>query len=572
MLTINGYTSRNIPDPKIYEDMLERRMQAKKSGDKTTANALKLIANTTYGAQLNKYNDLYDPLMARSVCISGQLYLLELSEHLFRDVPDLKIVQLNTDGIMVEFDDSHYDLVKEITEEWQQRTGFELEEDSVARIYQKDVNGYIEVASDGSVKKKGGYVVRGIAPAGAFNINNNATIVAKAITEFFVNGTPVEDTINASTDIFEFQLIAKAGAKYKEAYHLVDGEKRPVQKVNRVYATSDERYGKLFKVKADDDSEAKIDSLPEHCIIDNTAVTDPNHTTIDKIDKFFYINMARKRINDFLGIKPEKTKKERKTKMPRTATPKETPTEQNSMTVLQKLQRARTLFLSQGVQKSGMNTDIEFTYFELKDIIPVANPIFEELGLLPLVYFDKELAYMDMVNTENREDKVTFSIPLASWQGNRAVNPIQVIGATVTYYRRYLYQIALDIVETDEIDNKPKSALTTEDVPAPAPAPKAPATPQERAEVKKELTNAEGMADALQLSQFKKAMKALKDKVKDDATYHDPVEEWMAQLAVRTKGFSEISKADCAKVLARVSEMMEGNFPESMKPKEETEE
>lgn len=542
-------------------------MQAKKSGDKTTANALKLIANTTYGATLNKYNDLYDPLMARSVCISGQLYLIELSNHLFQAVPDLRILQTNTDGIMVEFDDSHYDLVKEITEEWQHRTGFELEEDAVARIYQKDVNGYIEVATDGSVKKKGGYVVRGIAPAGAFNINNNATIVAKAIVEFFVNGTPVEDTINASTDIFEFQLIAKAGAKYKEAYHLVDGEKRPVQKVNRVYATSDERYGKLFKVKADDDSEAKIDSLPEHCIIDNTAVTDSNHTTIDKIDKQFYINMARKRINDFLGIKPEKPKKERKTKMPRTATPKETPTEQNPMNVLQKLQKARSMFLAEGVKKSGMNTDIEFMYFELKDIVPTATPIFEELGLLPVVYMDKELAYMDMVNTENREDKITFSIPLASWQGNRAVNPIQVIGATVTYYRRYLYQIALDICEADEIDNKPQSVLT-DSTPAPAPAPKAPATPQERAEVKKELTNAEGMADVLQLSQFKKAMKALKDKVKDDATYHDPVEEWMAQVAIRTKGFTEISKADCAKILTRVSEMMQGNFPESMKPKE----
>lgn len=543
-------------------------MQAKKSGDKTTANALKLIANTTYGATLNKYNDLYDPLMARSVCISGQLYLIELSNHLFQAVPDLRILQTNTDGIMVEFDDSHYDLVKEITEEWQQRTGFELEEDAVARIYQKDVNGYIEVATDGSVKKKGGYVVRGIAPAGAFNINNNATIVAKAIVEFFVNGTPVEDTINASTDIFEFQLIAKAGAKYKEAYHLVDGEKRPVQKVNRVYATSDERYGKLFKVKADDDSEAKIDSLPEHCIIDNTAVTDPNHTTIDKIDKQFYINMARKRINDFLGIKPQKPKKERKTKMPRTTTPKETPSEQNPMNVLQKLQKARSMFLAEGVKKSGMNTDLEFMYFELKDIVPMATPIFEELGLLPVVYMDKELAYMDMVNTENREDKITFSIPLASWQGNRAVNPIQVIGATVTYYRRYLYQIALDICEADEIDNKPQSVLT-DSTPAPAPAPKAPATPQERAEVKKELTNAEGMADALQLSQFKKAMKALKDKVKDDDTYHDPVEEWMAQVAIRTKGFTEISKADCAKILTRVSEMMEGNFPESMKPKED---
>ena len=53
-------------------------MKAKKAGDKKTANALKLVANTSYGAMLNgkngiSYNDLYDPLMGRSVCITGQL-------------------------------------------------------------------------------------------------------------------------------------------------------------------------------------------------------------------------------------------------------------------------------------------------------------------------------------------------------------------------------------------------------------------------------------------------------------------------------------------------------------------
>ena len=73
--------------------------------------------------------------MARSVCISGQLYLLELSEHLLDEVPGLKVVQLNTDGIMVEFDDEQYPQVIEITDEWQKRTGFELEEDKIKAIY-----------------------------------------------------------------------------------------------------------------------------------------------------------------------------------------------------------------------------------------------------------------------------------------------------------------------------------------------------------------------------------------------------------------------------------------------------
>lgn len=305
LMTICGYTSRNIPDPKIYEDMLERRMAAKKSGDKATANALKLVANTTYGAMLNRYNDLFDPLMGRSVCITGQLFLLELSNHLRAECKTLKIVQLNTDGIMVSFDRIEYDKVLELTNEWQQRTGFELEEDLIKSITQKDVNNYVEIPYEGKPKLKGGYLVRGIAPAGAFNINNNAVVVATALKEYFVNGTPVEETIDNCNDITQFQLIAKAGAKYKEAYHIVNGEKLPIQKVNRVYATADERYGKLFKVKAENDSTAKIEMLPEHCIIDND-----NKLGIEDIDKTFYIEVAQKRINDFFGSKARKEQEE----------------------------------------------------------------------------------------------------------------------------------------------------------------------------------------------------------------------------------------------------------------------
>lgn len=300
-MTINGYTSRNIPNPQVYADMLERRIQAKKSGDKATANALKLVANTTYGAMLNKYNDLYDPLMGRSVCISGQLYLLELANHLYTDIDDLRVVQLNTDGIMIEFDDSQYGKVQEILKEWQKRTGFELEEDSIKKLVQKDVNGYIEVQTSGEVKVKGGYLVRGIAPAGAFNINNNATIVAKALLDYFSKGIPVKDTINGCTDLLAFQLIAKASSKYSAAYHIVNGEKILVQKCNRVYATKDRQYGTLVKTHSEKGNDVKIGGLPEHCLIDNN-----NEQSIDCVDRDWYIRLANRYVNDFLGIKPPK--------------------------------------------------------------------------------------------------------------------------------------------------------------------------------------------------------------------------------------------------------------------------
>lgn len=537
LCTINGYTSRNIPSPQVYEDILERRMQAKAAGDKVTANALKLVCNTTYGCLLNKYNDLFDPLMGRSVCISGQLYLLELAEHCYQEIEGLRIVQLNTDGIMVECNKKDYDKLTEICKEWQERTGFDLEEDTVVKIAQKDVNNYVEVQPGGKAKAKGGYLVKGIAPAGAFNVNNSCVIVATALKEYFVNGTPVEDTINACEDIFQFQIIAKAGAKYREAYHLVDGEQVPVQKVNRVYATADTRYGKLFKVKAENDATAKIEMLPEHCIIDND-----NHLTISDVDKSFYIDMAKKRVNDFLGVKPEK--KTRRTKKMAT-----TKTEN----VYQKLIKAREQFLNADVQKTGKNMHLSFKYFELDDIVPTATRIFSEIGLVPIVNFTVDVATMTVVNTDNPEDTVAFIAPfnqiapIVSNTGKQATNEMQALGSSITYMRRYLYMMALDICESDSIDaniGKPTPA-------APAPeAPKAPATPQQRQEVKENLTAPTDNATSLQIKGLKAVLKKLKDA--------DPSkEELIAKIAVETQGFTVISKADCEAMIERITTMLE---------------
>ena len=305
LMTLMGYCSRNMPSPKMFEDTLEERVAAKKAGDKATANALKLVLNTTYGAMLNgkdgtAFNDLYDPLMGRSVCISGQLFLLELSEHLIAECPTLKIIQLNTDGIMVSFDHEDEAKYQEITQEWQDRTGFELEEDFIRKIVQKDVNNYVEVPADGGEPKvKGGQLVRGIAPAGAFNINNNAVVVARAIKQYFIDGTPPEETIAASENILDFQLIAKAGGKYSQCYHLIGGEKVIVQKVNRVYAVSDKSKGTVYKTHAVTGRDAKVAGLPTHCAIDNN-----NNLSIEVIDRKWYVKLAKKYINDFLGIKP----------------------------------------------------------------------------------------------------------------------------------------------------------------------------------------------------------------------------------------------------------------------------
>lgn len=328
LMVYNGFTSRNIPSADRFAEVYHTRLKAKSEGDKFTANTLKLILNTTYGASLATTNPLYDPLMGRSVCITGQLYILELAMRYLHACETVRIIQLNTDGIMISLDESELPIIYRINDEWQEEKSLLLEEDKIKKIVQKDVNNYVMVFENGKVKTKGAYVTYGIAGAGAFSINNNHTIVKKAVIDYFVNGTPVEDTICRCTDIHEFQIIAKAGGGYKSVYRVpadfderkkrwtkenrfrdsrgklvnprftwdsYDGPRSIVQRVNRVYASKNPMMGTLVKVKPDG-TVGKIGGLPDSVIIDNK-----NKLTLDAVDKSWYIALAKKYISDYLG-------------------------------------------------------------------------------------------------------------------------------------------------------------------------------------------------------------------------------------------------------------------------------
>lgn len=538
-----NYLSRNVPDPQLFYDIRKDRIAAKHNGDNQTAKDLKLPLNTVSGAQENKYNDLYDPLPTRSLRISGQLFLTMLAIRLLEACKTIKLLNFNTDGLMYSIEKEELHLVDAISAQWEKDTRFELETDDIQKVWIKDVNNLILIQTNGKVKTVGGYLNYGVSVKGAWVINNNAIIVKKALVEYFTKGTSVEETINACDDIFQFQMIAKAGAKYREAYHLIDDVQHPVQKVNRVYATSDTRYGKLFKVKAETDQTAKIEMLPDHCIIDND-----NHLTIADVDKSFYISMAHKRINDFLGIKPEKVKTERKKKM--STTTKSEAKAPETLNVFQKLLKARVMFLAAGVKKTGKNMKLSYKYYELDDIVPPATGIFNELGLLPLVSFTNEEATMKLINTDKPDEGILFTSPMreleaitSSRTGGEVTNAIQRLGSVETYQRRYLYMAALDICESDAID----ATGSSED--APPATGKAPATTEKREEVKKSLTNKEGNASTLQIKQLKEALKRLREL--------DPEQEdFIAEIAVKTEGFTVITKVACEKLLISISDMI----------------
>lgn len=561
-----GYCSRAMEDPEAYRKLVERRLGYKHSGDKLRSNALKLPINTTYGAMLNAYNDLADRWAGRSVCISNQLAMTMLITMLCKQCKTIDFVNINTDGIMFTIDRKEVEISERIIKEWSDVTKFEMERDDFIKVIQKDVNNYIGITPEGKLKTKGGYV--SLYEKGNFK-TNSLQIIHRSIVEYLVNNVPVEKTINECTDIFAFQQIVKTGGTYEGSYHYVNGVREPIQKVNRVYAVKDSKYGAVVKGKWITEkrkknkdtgkmestpvdppqwSETIISECPDHAFIDNENVL-----TIDDLDKDYYIDMAKRRIDKYINIDPTvarkiaKIEKEVVIMATETKVTDETLKEIRGLNVYGKLAVARGKFLKAPLKKSGTNTYAEFKYFELEDIVPTAISIFTDLGLVLIENITFENASATLVNVDNPEEFIIFNAPAKdpNIENGTKMSAIQGLGAYITYMRRYLYMLVLDIVEADAVDGvigkeeekKPVAKKSTK-----------PATVAEREETKKELINEGGDATDTQIKAIKSGLKKLREK---DEKYEPYIKETIKKIK------TGITKTEAEDRLIEIGEKIE---------------
>lgn len=526
MMLEYGYISRSTPSADGYANVYRTRIKAKHDGDDETAGALKLVLNSTYGAMKNQYNPLYDPRGANHICITGQLLLTDLIEKL-EVVDGFSLIQSNTDGLMIKFPVQNEKQINAIVEEWEQRTRLNMEYTEIHRIAQKDVNNYIVqvgatyLIRDGiktvikddkqRINTKGGYV--SLWQGGSFK-NNSLIVVQKAVVEYLMNDVPVEKTIGEAENVFDFQMICKTGGTFDNTVWAVGDDKITVQRVNRVYAVSDEKYGLLYKVKAG--RLHKMPDVPKHCYVDNNNVL-----KVQDIDKEFYIDLAKKRIADFLG-KNKKTRTPRK-EVEKMATAK---TEDFSkMNVYQKLAAIRLEFANANIKKTGINRFADFKYFELADIVPTANELFAKYKCVLTDGIDQtNSANAVLYNADNPSECVCFGFPMRnltiiSTSGKRTMNEMQALGAEITYVRRYLYQLVLDIVENDAIEPTIGKGDEVEEE-KPKANRKPPATAADRKQAVKELTGeSDDQCSKTQINSIKTGLKKLRDTKGDHESY-----------------------------------------------------
>ena len=287
--------SRSMKDPKKFVDIYNTRLKYKAEKNPLQL-PLKLVLNSTYGVMKDKNNALYDPRQANRVCVYGQLLILDLIEKL---EGYCELIQSNTDGILIKLPDGSqktYDMIDDICFEWEQRTGLTLEFEEYHKVFQKDVNNYL-ILPHGKLydengkplwKSKGAYVKK------LSNLDYDLPIVNKAMIEYMVHGTPVEQTIEQCNELKDFQLVSKISSKYICILH---GEQPVNEKCVRLFASKDDTDLGVKKIHATTGKAAKLQNSPEHCFIFNDAV---NGVAVPaKLDKQWYVNLADRRLKDF---------------------------------------------------------------------------------------------------------------------------------------------------------------------------------------------------------------------------------------------------------------------------------
>jgi hypothetical protein len=271
--------------------IVKRRLEAKKSGDKITADGLKIAANGTFGKLGNKYSVLYSPNLLMQVTITGQLCLLMLIEMI--EEAGIEVISANTDGVVSKVNKFLLDKYEAVIKQWETITGFETEETQYSAVYSRDVNNYIAVGTDGKIKTKGTYSEKGSARNSHLSRNPEAFVCNDAVISYLTKNTPIENTIRACKEITKFVTVrnVKGGAVKSDKY---------LGKTIRWYYSTNCKGEITYKLSGNkvpnSDGAMPLMELPDN------LPTDINYD--------YYINKAKEMLVDLGVIKPTSNQKE----------------------------------------------------------------------------------------------------------------------------------------------------------------------------------------------------------------------------------------------------------------------
>lgn len=270
----NNFVSRAAVSPELYKEIYNERLRLKALDD-PKQEAYKLVLNKACGAMKSEYNSLYDPLMNNNIVVNGQLILTHLIILL---KPFAQLVQSNTDGIIIAYELEMKENILQLIDLFSKHYELTFDVDYITKIAQRDVNNYVIQYEDGKIKATG----RMANYEGGNWERNTLAIIDKALVDYYIHGIDIQKTVinswkNNQLDLF--QLVAKVGSTFNGMVHEIDEIMKPIQKVNRVFATNNKRLGSVYKEK--DGKFHKVQYAADHCLVWNDDLSKMNKRYID---------------------------------------------------------------------------------------------------------------------------------------------------------------------------------------------------------------------------------------------------------------------------------------------------
>ena len=239
--------------------------------------------------------------LTMAITINGQLLLCMLAEKLL-EIPGLKMIQGNTDGITVLLPRKYQNRFDDTCAWWEVLTSMELEHAIYNRMFIRDVNNYIaeydDITKDN--KRKGYYGYKVGDQELEWHKDHSALIAPKAAEAVLVDGADIREFITQHDDDFDFCLRAKLPRSYKL---MMDswGRVRQLQNTSRYYISNSNKAGFLFKVMPPTPkqvSEGKTDDRHVNINSGWGAIECNDMADFDRgnVDYEFYIQEAEKNI------------------------------------------------------------------------------------------------------------------------------------------------------------------------------------------------------------------------------------------------------------------------------------
>ena len=277
--------------------------------NKLAAEALKIVINAIYGKLGSDTYYLYDRLAQMQVTINGQLMALMLVEEL--ELNGIHCVSANTDGIIVKCPRDKIELCNTIERNWCETNKLTIDSEYYDLFVTRDINNYVDRQEDGKLEYKGALDPKQYLKD--LKKGYDMPIVAKAACDYFLNGTPVMETLRNHKDILDFCKTQNVGKQFEVVYQKVENGKVidvHSQRHVRFYVST---KGVIIMKENVNSNQRSVLASGKPVIILNKL--DDKDISLRNIDYKYYYEEAYKIINPIkLGISPnQKGDKNKKT-------------------------------------------------------------------------------------------------------------------------------------------------------------------------------------------------------------------------------------------------------------------